>query len=854
MATKMQLEPRSAVLIVLRPLLVVLALVACSRPSAGQQSPRTPAKPTAPAVSPALRALLEGRYDDVDRLTRAAAATDPDAAALEAQAQAARGRYDDALKGLESVAARAPQSDAALQLGLLRQLLGRPDAEPVLQRVAAPWQTTRDPEALARAARALQALNEFQEANSAFRDASAARPADPAINTAWGELFLAASNRAEALKSFKAALEADPRWTPALIGAARALAEDDQQQALAAIKQALEVNPSSVEAHVFLAARAVDADHDDQAREAIKQALAVNPNSLDAHSLLAAMAYVHDDKAAFDAEVKQVLAIAPHYGEVYRVAGEQAAANYRFEEAVALTRQALELDPDNPRALSDLGLHLLRTGDEPAARQALEASFKLYPYDVVTFNLLGMMDTLDTFVTVKDGDLILRMNKDEAPVLQGYVLALAHKALDRLAELYQFTPKGPILIEMFSKHDDFAVRNLGLPGMIGALGACFGHVVTLDSPRAQPPGTFQWEATLWHELAHVITIQLSNERVPRWLTEGISVFEQKRQKKEWARPGAVEFAQLLEQGHAIKLADLNQAFLSGETISLAYYESSLLVEYIVKTYGDAGMRRLLVAYGEGLDTDHAMQKALGASLAEMQSGFDRAMDEQFGTLRRAFAGVDLDRLPTMPLAVLRAQAAEHPGNYPVEMTLGHDLKEAGRLDEATQAFEKAAEAVPVAIGDDSPHAQLAQIAIEQHDDPRALKELQAQVAVDFDNVDAARQLAKLMREQGIDDPARIRQVNERIVAVDPFDGGAHAVLGQLAMKRDDPQAAAQEFQAVLALKPVDQAAAHTDLAESYLALGRRDDARTQTLRALEIAPTYQRAQNLLLELVDGGHP
>ena len=62
--------------------------------------------------------------------------------------------------------------------------------------------------------------------------------------------------------------------------------------------------------------------------------------------------------------------------------------------------------------------------------------------------------------------------------------------------------------------------------MIGALGACFGRVVTMDSPKARPPGEFQWEATLWHELAHVVTLQMSNQRVPRWLTEGISVYEE----------------------------------------------------------------------------------------------------------------------------------------------------------------------------------------------------------------------------------------------------------------------------------------------------------------------------------------
>jgi len=50
---------------------------------------------------------------------------------------------------------------------------------------------------------------------------------------------------------------------------------------------------------------------------------------------------------------------------------------------------------------------------------------------------------------------------------------------------------------------------------------------------------------------------------------------------------------------------------------------------------------------------------------------------------------------------------------------------------------------------------------------------------------------------------------------------------------------------------VDQAAAHTDLAESYLRGGKRAEAKKQTLAALEIAPTYERAQELLLKLTEG---
>jgi hypothetical protein len=75
-----------------------------------------------------------------------------------------------------------------------------------------------------------------------------------------------------------------------------------------------------------------------------------------------------------------------------------------------------------------------------------------------------MLDKVDKFETVKDGDLIVRLDPEEAGVMKEQVLPLAKEALARLSQLWDFKPTGPILIEMFPKHDDFAVRNVGLPG------------------------------------------------------------------------------------------------------------------------------------------------------------------------------------------------------------------------------------------------------------------------------------------------------------------------------------------------------------------------------------------------------
>ena len=124
------------------------------------------------------------------------------------------------------------------------------------------------PPKLARAGAALRALGRFQDANAAFRDASAAAPGDAAIQTAWGDLFLEKYNKAEALKSFPAAL----RDRRALGAGARRSA---RARSRTTIRRRRSRSPSarsrstrsSVDAHVFLAEQAVDADHRDEARE-----------------------------------------------------------------------------------------------------------------------------------------------------------------------------------------------------------------------------------------------------------------------------------------------------------------------------------------------------------------------------------------------------------------------------------------------------------------------------------------------------------------------------------------------------------------------------------------------------------
>jgi tetratricopeptide (TPR) repeat protein len=799
-------------------------------------------------VDNAANLMKAGQYDQVESLLRDE--KDPRAIVMRARAHIARGRYQEAEELLTPAVAAAPGSDAALELGLLQIYLGRRDeAMRTLGRVVNTSQSRTAPDLL-RMAKAARALGRFQDSNTFFRDADRAQPKDAAINTAWGELVLEKAEKENAQKSFQIALEADGNDPAAINGMAQLAADTDQPAAAQLVERALKINPNYVPAHLLVSEMALDNRERQEAHASIDKALEINPNSLEARTLDAALAFLEDRKTEFDQKAEAVLKLNKVYSEVYRVAGDHATRNYRFEEAIPLTRKALALEPNNARAHADLGLELLRIGDETGARTELETAYKLDPFQssLVTKNLLTMLDKVDTFVTVQEGDITVKFDPAEAGVMREQAVPLAREALDALSKRWNFKPEGPILIEMFPVHDDFAVRTLGLPGMIGALGVCFGKVVALDSPHARPPGEYNWQPTLWHELAHVITLQMSNNRIPRWLSEGISQWEEKRGRPEWGWEMDVSFAQALEQGKTIKLTDLNEAFGDPKLISLAYYEASLVAQHLAETFGEPALHALVKSYSKGITDEQAFTEVFGQTLDQVQTSFDAKMQQTYAATRAALKTPKIDGTPE--LDDLKKIAEANPGSFPVQMGLGVALEKAGDHAAAIAALERAATLMPRATGGDNPNKLIAAIAQKQGDSARAIRALQDVLKVDHDDVDSGRELAALVAKTG--DAARMEDAYQRVVNVDPFDAAAQSALGKLLMQRRDHAAAIRAFRSALASKPADAAVAHVDLAEAYLAQGNRADAKTQTLQALEIAPSFERAQDLLLKLVDGG--
>ena len=129
-----------------------------------------------------------------------------------------------------------------------------------------------------------------------------------------------------------------------------------------------------------------------------------------------------------------------------------------------------------------------------------------------------------------------------------------------------------------------------------------------------------------------------------------------------------------------------------------------------------------------------------------------------------------------------------------------------------------------------------------------MHELELLLEHDESSPETARVLASLADAAG--DDRRLRIAYERLIEIDPFDPIPHQALGRIAKQEERTEDALRELRIALALGPVDRVATHTDYAETLVVAGDLAEARRQAMLALEIAPTYERAQEVLLAVIE----
>ena len=120
--------------------------------------------------------------------------------------------------------------------------------------------------------------------------------------------------------------------------------------------------------------------------------------------------------------------------------------------------------------------------------------------------------------------------------------------------------------------------------------------------------------------------------------------------------------------------------MSGETIALAYYQASLLVDHLVVTRGEPALQTLVRAFADGVSVDEAMRRAVGPTLAEIEPEFVASVTERFAAVLAARRGPEDIRLTARtPRETIEALAAEYPGNVDLQLRLGDVLAAAGEV-------------------------------------------------------------------------------------------------------------------------------------------------------------------------------
>src|SRR5262249_54319987 len=205
-------------------------------------------------------------------------------------------------------------------------------------------------------------------------------------------------------------------------------------------------------------------------------------------------------------------------------------------------------------------------------------------YNVVAFNLITLRDLFAKFRTLQEDGIVVKMDPREADLYGPRVLALLKRAKATLSARYHVTLPSPVIVEIFPQKKEFAVRTFGLPGADGLLGVCFGRVITANSPASQGEHPANWEAVLWHELCHAVTLTKTHNKMPRWLSEGISVYEEGKQDPAWATSLTPQFRAMILGKDLTPLSQLSAAFLAPKSpihIQFAYFESALAVEFLI---------------------------------------------------------------------------------------------------------------------------------------------------------------------------------------------------------------------------------------------------------------------------------
>lgn len=671
---------------------------------------------------------------------------------------------------------------------------------------------------------------------------------DPAFRETYlviGELALDKYDNALAGQTFQAGLERFPNDPELLYGLAKSFASGDRSEMLPLLQEALDRNPRHVPSLLLLADHLIDAEEYTKADELLGKVVAVNPKQPEAWAYRAVLAHLRNDLEKEKKARETALAVWKTNPKVDYLIGLKLSQKYRFTEGSSYQRRALQSNEDYLPAKSQLAQDLLRLGQDEEGWALAEDVYQQDGYDVVAFNLVTLHDTISKFQLLTNTDFKVRMHPHEAAIYGKHVTNLLDRAKRVLCGKYGIDLAQQTVVEIFPEQKDFAVRTFGMPGGQGFLGVCFGSVITANSPASQAAALINWQSVLWHEFCHVVTLGLTKNKMPRWLSEGISVYEERQANPAWGEQLTPRYREMILEGELTPVGHLSSAFLTPKTplhLQFAYYQSSLVVEYLMDRFGLGAMKKILADLAAGQSINQAIE-AHTAPLTTIEKEFAEFARER---AERLAPGVDWSEPTPEELADgEELWMRRHPKSIWTLTQQARKLLAEKKWEEAKAPLQKLIEVYPENTGPENPYLLLAEAhrGLNETEQERAV--LGKLARVESNAVQAYLRLMEL--DSAAKDWAAATRSAQRFLAVNPLVPQPYRCLAQATQELGRDQEAIEAYETLLLLDPPNPAEIHFRLG-TLLDKAGDPGAKRQVLQALEEAPRFREAHQLLLKI------
>jgi len=633
-----------------------------------------------------------------------------------------------------------------------------------------------------------------------------------------GKILLEKHNRPEALTAFSKVLAINPEAPDALVGKGEAAIQKmEYQEAESFAQRALKSNPNHPDALMLLSEISLAEGNSAKARELLGLAKKARPRNEKILGRLGALAWLDGKTAELQNLEKEALSFDKKPAVFYLEMGEVLSSRRRFTEAELRLKQAIELRPNLPEPLISLAMLSLQMGKEAEARILLEKGLKADPFHVQTANSLKVLRHLDKYETLKTEHFIFKFDALQDKALVTYMSFFMEQMFSQLNARFRFSPKGPILVEIFSNHEMFSGRTVGVPDL-HTIGACTGKVITMVSPQSKTMNKpFNWARVMRHELTHIFNLEQSQFMVPHWLTEGLAVsLEGYPRSDSWNK----ELKQRIQSNNLYNLGNINLGFQRPRSPidwQMAYCQSLLYVEYLQKTHGEEASRNMLESFAKGNSTDFALEQVTKSNIASFEKGYlayikeitektlisDKPKLRSVEELRKAIDADATDSEAQGELALLlinrdRAEARKlaeaallnKPGHPRATLVLARLAKLAGDSKKEQALLEESVKINP----DADILFLLGRIFYDAGEFPKAIETLQSGMALDPDNPRWLEQLARVFAQTD-NKPMQI-EVLQKLTRLDPDDLEKRKRLLKLLLQNN------QKTEALLAAKEV----------------------------------------------------